>query len=69
MVELFFFLVDEVADIAFTRSLCIPMDALMASFQEFLKLSEKQLDAFTANFEARLPEYLQNRLRSQTAMA
>ena len=39
--ELFFFLVDEMADITFSRSLCILMDALMASLQEILKLSEE----------------------------
>jgi len=27
-----------------------------------LKLSDEQLEAFTADFEARLPEYLQNAL-------
>ena len=32
--ELFFFLIDEMADITFRRSLCILMDALMASLQE-----------------------------------
>lgn len=60
--ELFFFLVDEMADITFSRSLCILMDALMASLQEILKLSEEQLAAFSTDFEARLPEYLQNTL-------
>ena len=60
--ELFFFLVDEMADITFSRSLCILMDALMANLQEILKLSEEQLAAFSTDFEARLPEYLQNAL-------
>ena len=58
--ELFFFLVDEMADITFSRSLGILMDALMASLQEILKLSDEQLTAFTADFEARLPEYLRS---------
>ena len=48
--ELFFFLADEMVDITFSRSLSILMDALMASLQEILKLSDKQLAAFTANF-------------------
>ena len=60
--ELFFFLVDEMADITFSRSLCILMDAFMASLQEIFKLSENQLAAFTADFEARLPEYLRRAL-------
>lgn len=62
--ELFFFLVDEMADITFCRSLSILMDALMASLQEILKLSDEQLEAFTADFESRLPDYLRNALHS-----
>ena len=67
--ELFFFLVDEMADITFNRSLGILMDALMASLQKILKLSDEQLTAFTADFEARLPEYLRNALRPEIATA
>lgn len=67
--ELFFFLVDEMADITFTRSLCILMDALMASLQEILNLSEEQLAAFTAVFVSRLPQYLQNALDSRASIA
>ena len=67
--ELFFFLVDEMADITFSRSLCILMDALMASLQENLKLSDEQLTAFTADFEARLPKYLRNALHPETVAA
>ena len=65
--ELFFFLVDEMADITFSRSLGILMDAFMASLQEILKLSDEQLAAFTADFEARLPEYLRNTLHPKAA--
>ena len=53
--ELFFFLVDEIADITFSRLLGILMDTLMASLQVILKLSDEQLTAFIAYFEARLP--------------
>ena len=67
--ESFFFLIDEMADITFRRSLCILMDALMASLQEILKLSDKQLTAFTVDFEARLPEYLRNALHPEVAIA
>ena len=66
--ELFFFLVDEMADITFSRSLGILMDALMASLQEILKLSKEQLTAFIADFESRLPEYLRNALHPDVAM-
>ena len=67
--ELFFFLVDEMADITFNRSLGILMDALMASLQEILKLSDEQLTAFATDFEARLPEYLRNALHSKAVAA
>ena len=67
--ELFFFLVDEMTDITFNRSLGIIMDALMASLQEILKLRDEQLTAFTTDFEARLPEYLRNALHSKAVAA
>ena len=37
--------------------------------QEILKLSDDQLTAFTADFEARLPEYLRSALHPDVAMA
>ena len=67
--ELFFFLVDEMADITFCRSLSILMDALMASLQEILKFSNEQLAAFTADFESRLPRYLRNALHPEAVAA
>ena len=67
--KLFFFLVDEMADITFCRSLGILMDALMASLQEILKLSDAQLVAFTADFESRLPKYLRNALHPEAVAA
>lgn len=69
LVNCFFFLVDEMADITFRRSLDILMDALMASIQEILKLGDEQLTAFIADFEARLPKYLRNALHPETAAA
>jgi hypothetical protein len=60
--ELFFFLVDEMADITFARSIGILMDALVASLQEILKLSDEQISALMSDFESRLPKYLQNAL-------
>ena len=67
--ELFFFPVDEIADITFSRSLGILMDTLMASLQVILKQNDEQLTAFTTDFEARLPEYLRNALHPETAVA
>lgn len=40
-----------------------------ASLQEILKLSDEQLTAFTADFEARLPKYLRNALHPETVAA
>ena len=42
---------------------------IKASLQEILKLSDKQLTAFTVDFEARLPEYLRNALHPEVAIA
>ena len=67
--EIFFFLIDEMADITFTQSLCILMDAFMASLQETLKLSEEQLALFTTDFVSRLPQYLQNVLHLRMVKA
>ena len=47
----------------------VESDALMASLQEILKLSDEHLTAFTADYEARLPEYLRNALHPEIAMA
>lgn len=60
--EIFFFFVDEMSDITFLRSFYIIMEAMIASLQELFKLSDEQLEAFTADFEARLPEYIRKAL-------
>ena len=67
--ELFFFLVDEMADITFSHSLCLIIDAMLASIQELLKLSDEQLSTLTADFESRLPEYLKNALHRGESVA
>ena len=43
------------------------MYALMASLQKILKLSDEQLTAFTADFEARLSKCLHNALHTEAA--
>ena len=67
--ELFFFLVDEMEDITFSRSLAILMAALMASLQEILDFNDEQLTVFTADFESRLPGYLRNALHLEAVAA
>lgn len=67
--ELFFFLVDEMADITFSRSMSILVSAMLASLQSVLKLSDEQLDIFVADFESRLPEYIRNALHHSVKTA
>ena len=67
--ELFFFLVDEMTDITFYRSLVILMTALMASLCETLRLSNDQISGFMLDFESRLPKYLQNALHPKPKTA
>ena len=67
--ELFFFLVDEMADITFCHSMSILMEAFIASLQEIIKLSNEQLTTFMENFESRLPKYLRNALQMQAIVA
>lgn len=67
--ELFFFLVDEMADITFSKSLCILMDAFIASLQEYLSLSDTQIADFISDFESRLPKYLQQALHPSATVA
>ena len=67
--ELFFFLVDEMADITFIRSITILFEAMLASLQEMLRLSDQQLDSFVADFESRLPQYLRDALHPRCLAA
>ena len=67
--ELFFYLVDEMTDITFSRSFYILMEALVASLQEILKLTDEQIYAFVTDFESRLPEYLQKALHPTVSVA
>lgn len=54
--EIFFFRLAEMADITFSRSLCILMETLMESFQENLKLSDDQLTAFVLTLKLVFPK-------------
>lgn len=67
--ELFFFLVDEMEDITFSKSITIIYEAMIASLQELFKLSDAQLTEFVTDFESRLPEYLQKALHPEAKAA
>ena len=45
------------------------MEALVASLQEILKLTDEQIYAFVTDFESRLPEYLQKALHPTVSVA
>jgi hypothetical protein len=60
--ELFYFMVDEVADITFNQSMKILMDAMLESIKAIFQATEEQLTAFTNNFINRLPDYMRKSL-------
>lgn len=64
--ELFYFMVDDVADITFSRSMKILLDAMLASVRFVFQASEEQITAFTNDFIRRLPEYMQKPLLAAT---
>lgn len=57
--ELFFFMVDEVADITFNQSMKILMDAMIESIKAIFQATAEQIEKFTTNFINRLPDYMQ----------
>ena len=63
--ELFYIVADELEDITFSESLRIITEALIVSLTELFKLTDQQLLSFVANFESRLPKYLQYTLSVQ----
>lgn len=64
--ELFYFMVDEVADITFSQSMKILLDAMLASVRFVFRASEEQITAFTNDFISRLPKYVQKPLLTAT---
>lgn len=62
--EIFFFLVDEMTDITFAKSMILIVEAMLASLQSLFKLSDSQLEGLVDDFESRLPEYLRKALHT-----
>ena len=60
--ELFYFMVEEVADITFNQSMKILMDAMLESIKAIFQATEEQLTAFTNDFINRLPDCMQKPL-------
>jgi len=67
--EIFYYLVNEIADTTFAHSMQILMQAMIASMQEFLKLTETQIASFMEDFASRLPKYLQKALQLESEVA
>lgn len=60
--EIFFFFVDELADITFGESIQIILTAMLESMYTVFQITEEQMDKFIELFVNRLPEYLQESL-------
>ena len=66
--ELFFYFVDEVADITFNQSLSILMAAMLESIGTIFHATEDQVAKFMDDFISRLPEYMQKPLLAANAV-
>lgn len=64
--ELFYFMVDEVADITFIQSMKILLDSMLASVRFVFQASEEHITAFTNDFISRLSKYVQKPLLTAT---
>ena len=63
--ELFYYMVDELADITFNHSLQILVEAMFESVKEIFQPTEEQ--RFTKAFISRLPKYMQEALTPSLA--
>ena len=61
--EIFYFFVDELADITFGNALAIIMQALIESVTSLLNLSELQINTMMEDFMNRLPKYMIDALK------
>ena len=61
--ELFFQMIDELADITFAHAMGIIVSALLDTVQEHFGLSEEQIKSFTRKFYERLPLSYQHMLQ------
>ena len=61
--ELFFLMIDELADITFGHALRLIVDIMSQMIQERFGLSDDQLDQFVADFVGRLPASYQHALQ------
>jgi len=62
--ELFYLLCDELEDMTFEESYSLLVQAMIATVQVFLGLSDAQVNSLTDHFIDYLPEIIQNSLKS-----
>ncbi|MCD5431701.1 transposase, partial [Lactobacillus delbrueckii subsp. lactis] len=65
--ELFYCMVDELADITFNHSLQILVEAMFESVKEIFQPTEEQMERFANAFISRLPKYMQEAISPSLA--
>lgn len=65
--ELFYCMIDELADITFNHSLQILVEAMFESVKEIFQPTEEQMKRFTNAFISRLPKYMQEAISPSLA--
>ena len=65
--ELFYLMIDELADITFNTSMQLLMDAMIASIATVLHATKEQIAAVTQDFISRIPDYMKSALQSDRA--
>lgn len=53
--ELFYLMIEEVADITFSQSMQILVDTMLATVQETFQLTDVQVESFHQDFLSKLP--------------
>lgn len=65
--ELFYLMVQEMADLTFNASMLIIAEAMLQSVQDVFHATEEQIEALAQEFIGRLPQYMRNRLQGLVA--
>ena len=67
--ELFYNMIDELADITYSESMFLLVEVMVSTVKELLKLSDEQIQLLVDEFYNKLPSYLQNRLKCKNIAA
>ena len=60
--ELFWLMTAEAAEISFSKTLVLILEALLDTVREFFAVSDQQMEAFTQSFLSKLPQHLRSAL-------